>query len=419
MVTEVGKKLRAENNKLKEIIRLDAELNRIQDRDILLERILLESRRAVNADAGSIYIREKDRLFIKYSQNDTKQRELPPGEKLIYSIFSIPIDKKSISGYVGATGETVNIADVYSLPPGTPFRFDPSFDRKTGYRTRSVLALPLRTGSGEILGVLQVINARNARGRIVPFSKDGELFARHFATDAASALQRAQATRAIILRMIRMAESRDPKETGAHVNRVAGYSVEIYERWAYENGVPEHETERNRDTLRMAAMLHDVGKVAISDVILKKPGRFEPHEYEIMKRHTWEGARYFVDKQSELDEMAQVVALTHHENWDGSGYPGRVDIDTGSPSPAAGPDGRPVPLKGEEIPLMGQIVGLADVFDALSCRRVYKEAWGEEEVLAEIRRLAGTKFDPRLVEIFFKALPSFRSVTERYPDREC
>ncbi len=404
-----------ELEKLKEIIRLDSELNRIQDLDILLERILLEARLAVNADAGSIYVREDGRLAIKYAQNDAKQRELPPGEKLIYSIFSIEINERSISGYVAATGETVNIADVYHPDKDTPFSFDPTYDRMAGYRTQSMLTLPLRMHTGEILGVLQMINAKDSDGRIVPFSKDDELFTLHFATNATVALQRAKNTRALLLRMIRMAELRDPKETGAHVNRVAGYAVEIYERWAYENRLPKREIERTRDLLRMAAMLHDVGKVAISDMILKKPGRFTPEEYQDMQRHTFLGARLFIDKQSEFDEVAQMVALTHHENWDGSGYPGYVDVHTGLPT-RVDASGRPVGRRGEEIPLLGQVVGLADVYDALCCRRVYKEAWQEEDVLEEIRRLSGTKFNPRLVDIFFKALPNFRSVIERYPD---
>jgi hypothetical protein len=140
----------------------------------------------------------------------------------------------------------------------------------------------------------------------------------HYAANATVALQRAYITRAMILRMIRMSELRDPKETGAHVNRVAGYAVEIYDRWAYNHGVSEGEREKNRDTLKIAAMLHDVGKVAISDIILKKPARFTPEEYEVMKAHTVYGAQLFDDPQSPLDRIAADVALTHHENWDGT-----------------------------------------------------------------------------------------------------
>ena len=163
----------------------------------------------------------------------------------------------------------------------------------------------------------------------------------------------------------------------------------------------------------MAAMLHDVGKVAISDVILKKPGHFTRDEYEIMKTHTWYGARLFVNRQSEFDELAQLVALTHHENWDGSGYPGWVDPETGEPV-RTDDDGGALGKRGEEIPLYGRIVSIADVYDALLSKRVYKDAWNEDDALAEMHALRGTKFDPELVDIFFEILPSIRQVTEKY-----
>jgi len=261
-----------------------------------------------------------------------------------------------------------------------------------------------------------MINAKDTDGKVIPFTQEDEMLVLHFATNVSTALQRAQMTRAILLRMIRMAELRDPKETGPHVNRVAGYAVEIYERWAQKRNLPQREIEKTRDNLRMAAMLHDVGKVAISDVILKKPARFTDDEYEIMKSHTYMGARLFIDKQSEFDELAQLVALTHHENWDGSGYPGKIDIDTADPDQLR--KAKPRGLKGEEIPLFGRIVSIADVYDALVSHRIYKEAWTEEQVLAEMRKLAGTKFDPELVEIFFEVLPNIKAIASKYPDSE-
>lgn len=405
--------MKQDADKLRSIISIDSELNKIQDVDILLERILLEARRVVNADAGSIYIRRDDQLVINYAQNDTKQQELPAGQKLIYRVFTVPLNANTISGYAAVRGEPVNIPDVYDLPEEAPYGFDPSYDAISGYRSRSMLAIPLKTNNGEILGVIQIINKQREDGSVAAFDRDDELMVMHFASNATVALQRAQMTRAILLRMIQMAELRDPKETGPHVNRVAGYSVEIYETWAHRRGVPAAEIERTRDNLRMAAMLHDVGKVAISDVILKKPGRFTPEEYEMMKTHTWQGARLFTDRQSEFDELAAVVALNHHENWDGSGYPGWVDPATGAPVHTA-PDGGALGKRGEEIPIYGRIVAIADVYDALLSKRVYKEAWGEEETLAEIRKLSGTKFDPDLVDVFFSILPSIRQVTERY-----
>ncbi|MFP4551762.1 MAG: GAF and HD-GYP domain-containing protein [Spirochaetales bacterium] len=405
----------AKMDKLKNVIGVDSVLNKVQDLDILLETILSEARSVLSADAGSIYTAHGAELAISYSQNDTKARELKPGEKLIYNVFRIPIGTGTISGYAAMIGTTVNVRNVYDIPDEAPYGFNPSYDQKTGYRTVSTIAIPLINNMDQVLGVLQLINKTDSRGRIISFSKDDELVAQHFATNASLALQRAKMTRAILLRMTRMAELRDPKETGPHVNRVAGYSLEIYERWAAMKNRARKDIEHTRDILRMAAMLHDVGKVAISDTILKKPGRFEQSEREIMKSHTWLGARLFTDKQSEFDEIAQVVALNHHEHWDGRGYPGHVDVETGKAIKTNG-QGEPAGKSGEEIPLMGRIVALADVYDALTSIRVYKEAWTEDDTLREIRTLSGTQFDPDVVTAFFEALPSIKTISAKFAD---
>jgi HD-GYP domain-containing protein (c-di-GMP phosphodiesterase class II) len=391
--------------KLKQILSLDSELNKIQDLDIFLEKLLFEARKIARADAGSIYIRDNNDLVITYAQNDTMQKNLPPGRKLPFSSFKVPINTHTISGYAAATGEAVNIADVYELPEDAPYGFSPAYDKQSGYRTQSSLTVPIKKNTGEVLGVLQILNALDSRKKIIPFTPDEVLMVSHFATSASTALERVQQTRVILLRMIRMAEMRDPKETGAHVNRVAGYAVEIYERWAVKHGVEPRVIERTKDNLRIAAMLHDVGKVAISDSILKAPRRFTPEEYEIMKTHTIQGAELFIDKQSDSDDMAQEIALTHHENWDGTGYPGFIEGEK-----------KGIPRKGGEIPLFGLIVALADVYDALRSARVYKEAWSEEKVLEEMRSMGGKKFDPELLEIFFEVLPNIKSISGKYPD---
>jgi HD-GYP domain-containing protein (c-di-GMP phosphodiesterase class II) len=408
---------------IESIIEIDTELNEIQDLDFLLERILLEARKVVHADAGSIYIRqivEEDglkieKLAIKYSQNDTLQKELPPGQKLLYSVFSLLINDKTLAGYCALTKQLVNIEDAYNLPPGVPYSFGKSYDQITGYKTTSILSVPLKNADGRLLGVIQIINSKDNKGNIVPFPKDDERLITHFAVNATMALQKAQIMRTMILRMIRMAELRDPKETGTHVNRVAGYAVEIYDRWASRKGVPEDERNKFKDSFRIASMLHDAGKVAIPDIILKKPAKFTPEEYQVMQNHTVYGAALFDDPQSPLDILARDIAFTHHENWDGTGYPGWVDPQTGLPI-KAGEDGKPIGKKGEEIPLSGRIVSLADVFDALCSKRVYKEPWTEEDVLFEIKKLSGTKFDPDLVEVFFEILPSIKQIQQLYPD---
>jgi len=392
--------------KLESLINIGIEINQIKDLDILMEKILGEARRFVNADAGSIYIREKDDLKFSYTQNSTLERKLPEGAKLIYSTFTIPIDTNSIAGYAAAKGEALNIGDVYKLDGEVPYKFSRSFDKQSGYKTTSILAIPLKTIRNDILGVLQIINAQDENHLIVPFSEFDEKGMHHFAGIASMALDRAQLTRAILLQMIRMAEMRDPKETGAHVNRVASYSIEIYQEWARRRNIPTREIDVKRDILRMAAMLHDVGKVAISDTILKKPDRLTAQEYAAMKEHTVHGANLFLDQNSEFAEAAYEVALNHHERWDGRGYPGCDAIGGCSPK------------KGEEIPLFGRIVAIADVYDALVTRRCYKDAWEDARAFKVMREEAGKQFDPELIEIFFACADSIQAIKSRYPDSE-
>jgi HD-GYP domain-containing protein (c-di-GMP phosphodiesterase class II) len=406
-----------ETEKLDKLMALGIELNQVKDLDVLMERILTDARRFVNADAGSIYIRDEDRLHFTYTQNDTLQNRLPPDEKLIYSTFSMPINTGSIAGYAATRGTLLNIADVYHLEPGVPYQFSKKFDQSAGYTTRSMVTVPLKSGRGDLLGILQIINAQGDNGQAIAFSTADENLMQHFASVAAVALERAQMTRAILLRMISMAEMRDPKETGAHVNRVGGYSLELYEGWAKNHGIDPKEIEQGRDSLRMAAMLHDVGKVAISDLILKKPGRFNNDEREIMKQHTVLGAQLFLDARSDFDEAAREVALNHHERWDGDGYPGHVNMVTGEPLPGyRKPDDSAVGKREEEIPIFGRIVALADVYDALSSARVYKKAWSEKDVLDTIEKEAGAQFDPELVEIFLNRIDILRSIQQRYKD---
>jgi HD-GYP domain-containing protein (c-di-GMP phosphodiesterase class II) len=413
----------------KSIIKLNSELNKIQDLDLLLERILLEARRVVRADAGSIYVKQKfysggvpvDKLVIKYAQNDSLRKSEQSGEKVNYSIFSRPmafdISEKSLNGYCALTRDIINVPDMYNISKEAPYSFNDSVDKMTGYKTTSSLTFPLISADDRLLGVIQVLNAMDNGRNVVPFSAEDEFLITHFAANATIALQRAFENRATILRMMKMSELRDPKETGTHVNRVAGYAVEIYDRWAYKHDIPAYERERTRDTLRIGAMLHDVGKVAISDTILKKPARFTPEEYAVMQQHSAYGATLFDDPQSPTDTLAGQIALTHHENWDGTGYPGWIDPVTGKILKADA-TGKPLGKKGEEIPLAGRIVAVADVYDALCSKRVYKEPWGEEETLAEMRKMSGTKFDPELVDIFFEVLPSIKQTQELYPEQE-
>jgi response regulator RpfG family c-di-GMP phosphodiesterase len=218
--------------------------------------------------------------------------------------------------------------------------------------------------------------------------------------------------------MIKMAELRDPKETGSHVNRVASYAIEIYEAWASKRGNDQDATEKNKDILRMAAMLHDVGKIAISDAILKKPSKLDSSEYAIMQQHTYLGARLFADSYSDFDEAAFIVTLNHHEKWGGHGYPGHMNPVTGKPVPGyESKDANVRGKKGAEIPPFGRVVAIADVYDALCSRRAYKDPWDETQVLETIRAESGKQFDPEMVDAFFSRLDVIQSIAERYPDK--
>jgi HD-GYP domain-containing protein (c-di-GMP phosphodiesterase class II) len=412
--------MQRQDDKLRRIIDFGFELSHIKDIDLLLEKVLSEARIFTNCDAGSIYVREGQNLKFSYAQNDTMQKQLPQGKKLPYSSFTVPINNNSIAGYVATNGTILNIADVYEVMGDLfPFSFNRSYDDLTGYRTCSMLTIPLKNFRGDIIGVLQLINAMSKNAEVKPFSHYDEDLIIYFANGAATAIERAKMTREIILRMNKMAELRDPKETGLHVNRVAAYSVALYEAWAAKHGLPQNEIDKNRDVLRMSAMLHDVGKVAISDTILKKPGRFTPEEFQVMKLHTLFGANLFADIYSEFDESAALVAINHHERWDGKGYPGYIDLQTNEPLPGyETEDGTARGKLGEETPLFGRIVALADVYDALSCRRCYKEAWEEDRVLETIREESGKQFDPELVELFLNSLETFRQIEKLYHEKD-
>ena len=171
--------------------------------------------------------------------------------------------------------------------------------------------------------------------------------------------------------------------------------------------------------MRLAAMLHDVGKVGIPDAILKKPGGLTDDEFDVIKTHPVIGARLFVDPNSELDTISRDIALCHHERWDGSerGYPGYVDIDSGKPLPGyTQPNGKAQKRAAEAIPIWARIVSIADVYDALSCRRSYKEPWTQDQVFEELQKSSGSQFDPELVDIFVAMREEMQAIRARYPD---
>jgi response regulator RpfG family c-di-GMP phosphodiesterase len=171
----------------------------------------------------------------------------------------------------------------------------------------------------------------------------------------------------------------------------------------------ELEIKRTKDIVRLAAMLHDVGKVGIADAILKKPGKLTREEFATMQWHTVFGAALFANATSELDEMCRDIALHHHQKWNGRGYPGDVGLDFQQVEEL-----NLRPLSGEEIPLVARITALADVYDALCSKRSYKEPWPEEKVEAILREDSGTHFDPAVVEAFFEIRETILAIRKKF-----
>jgi HD-GYP domain-containing protein (c-di-GMP phosphodiesterase class II) len=383
-------------------------LHHIRDLSTLLDSILTETRSLAQADAGSIFLVEGKKLKFSYVQNDTLYRNDFLASRYIYSNSEIEIDKSSLAGYVAATGESLLVADAYKLGPGVPYSFNPYFDEISSYRTRSMLIVPLRTSKNDMVGVLELINRLDPEGKTLSFTQRQRSIVAQFAFYAGVAIERALLLRDVVYKMVMMAAMRDPEETQPHVNRVGSYSVEIYRRWAARHEVPKADIDAFQDLLKMSAMLHDIGKVGIPDAILQKKGPLDEDERERMKMHVLLGARYFENPQSEWDTLAREIALGHHERWDGAGYPGLASDANLSRMPS-------VPgKKGREIPLSARIVAVADVYDALSSKRAYKDAWEEERVLHHMRMESGKHFDPEIVDIFFEIYDVIKAIRQKW-----
>ncbi|MGM0554256.1 MAG: HD-GYP domain-containing protein [Pseudomonadota bacterium] len=191
----------------------------------------------------------------------------------------------------------------------------------------------------------------------------------------------------VVQRLGRAAEYRD-EETGYHILRMSHTCALLAREIGWD--------EAQCDLILHASPMHDIGKIGIPDAILLKPGRFEPHEWEIMKTHAAIGASLLEGDDSDLLRMAREIALSHHEKWDGSGYPHG--------------------LAGEAIPQPGRIAALPDVFDALTSERPYKDAWTVEAAVDMIRVNRGKHFDPMLVDAFLGVLPEVEEIRQRFAD---
>lgn len=340
--------------------------------DKLLDIIAQQITKMLDVGRCTIYLKdvEKNELWSKIAQ----------GRGLEHTEIRVPLNGNGIISIVARTGETINLPNAYEDP-----RFCMDVDMVTDFRTHTMLAVPLKNNSGKVLGVFQVANKSDA----TPFDKKDEGILLLLATLAASAIEIAKLYQDVhvaqletIYRLAVTAEYRDQQDTRAHLKNISIISYLL----ALALGMSKKEA----DLIKNASPLHDIGKVALADNILLKPGKLTPEEFEIMKSHTVYGGRILEGAHSKILQIAHKMSLYHHEKWNGLGYPKG--------------------LKGEEIPVEARIVTVADVFDALCVFRVYKKAWKTDDAYTYIVGESGKAFDPRIVAAFKKIYPSIRKL---------
>lgn len=351
------------------------------NRERLLEKIVDQSLILTNADGCTLYLLGDDgKLHFTISKNNSLRTSLveEPGKEIKFP--PVPMDPAFVSAYVAINKRTVNVPDVYASRE-FDFTGPKKYDRLNGYHSVSMLVAPLMTQSDEVIGVLQLLNSIDpVTGAVVPFDAKYELLIQSLASYAAIAIWNTrlveetrrkasmlkEANMDAIFSLAMAAEAKDD-DTGEHVRRIQMYSTLL----AHKAGLGDDGAEE----IGYSSIMHDVGKISVPDGILKKPGKLTDQEYEIMKAHTFNGAQILPQKP--FFTSARRIAHSHHERWDGRGYPDN--------------------LMGEDIPLEARIVAIADVFDALTSKRPYKEPWPFDRAMAEISANSGAQFDPSLV----------------------
>jgi len=355
------------------IFRYIARIPAERDLDRLLVLFADLGRELVTASSCTLWLidRERGQLWSKVSHQLGR--------------VTIPLTS-GIAGEVARSGKAILLNDPYGDP-----RFDPEIDRRYQFRTENLLALPIMSARGDVMGVFQAVNKLTPEAAFNPRDLERfQLAATYTAMELEAAIlhdEMENSEREIILTLAETGELRS-KETGQHVNRVAEYSGLL----GGKCGLPADEVER----LKRAAPLHDIGKIAIPDAILLKPGPLTGNEMETIRTHADLGFEILRHSDRRILKAAAIIASQHHEKWDGTGYPKR--------------------LAGEQIHLYGRIVAVADVFDALGSDRCYKKAWPHEKILDYLREQSGKHFDPALVKIFLDNLDLFLAVRDRHRD---
>ena len=325
----------------------------------LLDLIMSKATMLTQAERSSLYLL------------DTAEGQLTTyvAQKVTLPRIRLPLGK-GIAGHVAQTGEVINLRDAYDSD-----LFDPTWDKRTGFRTRSVLCVPMLDTEERVIGVLQVLNSAHS-----VFSREDASVLSVFASHASAAVENLRlrddlrlAFRSGIRAMAEAVDARDPATAG-HSERVTYYTVRI----AQAMGMDADDVT----ALEYAATLHDIGKIGIRDDVLSKPDRLTDDEYRIIQRHA-DITRTILDKFYFTGHMTRVpeIAAAHHERLDGSGYPHGVD--------------------GADLALPARILAVADVYDAITAfDRPYRRAMSPEQAVEILREQAGEKLDGDVIDVF-------------------
>ena len=359
--------LPVKSDPLVSLVKIGRSITAQTDINVLLRLIAEETKIAIQADRCTVFLldKEKNEIWSKVALGMENQE------------IRVPADK-GLVGYVIQTGESLNIPDAYS-----DSRFNPDVDSKTGYKTKSILCMPIKNNNQEIIGAFQVLNKLNGA-----FTKGDEDLLVAIGGSASIAIENAQLfeqqkelykeQKALFESFIdTLATSIDARDkiTAGHSSRVKLYSMLIVDELGCD--------EKFKEIIAKAATLHDIGKIGIRDSVLQKEGKLTPEEYSHIQEHV-QITHNILEKihMSEDFKMITEIACSHHEKYDGSGYYRH--------------------LKGEEIPYGGRILAVSDVFDAITSRRHYRDKMPIGNVINILIKDSGTHFDKNIVDAFLR-----------------